>query len=42
MLEKILGAIFGTKNERELKRLWALVSDISASYEALKDHAPAD
>ena len=42
MLEKILGAIFGTKNERELKRLWALVSDISASYDALKDQAPAD
>jgi preprotein translocase subunit SecA len=35
MLERILGRIFGTKNERELRRLWALVSDVNAVFEAL-------
>lgn len=37
MLDKILGAIFGTKNDRELKRLWRRVEEINAVYEQLTD-----
>jgi len=36
MLEKLIGRIFGTKNERELKRLWALVVEVNAVFESLK------
>ncbi len=35
MLEKLIGRIFGTKNERELKRLWALVAEVNAVFESL-------
>jgi preprotein translocase subunit SecA len=42
MLERILGAVFGTKNERELKKLWALVVDINVQFDALGALGPAD
>ena len=42
MLEQLIGRIFGTKNERELKRLWALVSDINEVFESLKGITPDD
>ncbi len=42
MLEKILGAIFGTKNDRELKRLWLRVEEINAVYEKLGGLSSAD
>ena len=36
MLEKLLGAVFGTKNDRELKRLWTRVRDINSVYDSLE------
>ncbi|MFO7651597.1 MAG: preprotein translocase subunit SecA [bacterium] len=42
MLEKILGAIFGTKNDRELTRLWLRVEEVNAAYEKLGGLAAAD
>ena len=36
MLLKVLGKIFGTKTERELKNLWPKVEEINAIYEKLK------
>ncbi len=40
MLEKLIGSIFGTKNERELKRLWARVEEINAVFDSLKGVTP--
>ncbi len=37
MLQKMLGKIFGTKTERELKNLWPRVEEINSIYEKLKD-----
>ncbi|MCX7784886.1 MAG: preprotein translocase subunit SecA [candidate division WOR-3 bacterium] len=37
MLAKILSKILGTKNERELKRLWLKVAEINEVWEKLKD-----
>ncbi len=40
MLKKILKGVFGSRNERELKRIWPLVHEINArfdEYEALSD-----
>jgi preprotein translocase subunit SecA len=37
MLQKMLGKIFGTKTERELKDLWPRVEEINSIYEKLKD-----
>lgn len=37
MLQKILGKVFGTKTERELKELWPRVDEINSIYEKLKD-----
>jgi len=42
MFDVIFGKLFGTKNERELKRLWSRVEDISAVYESLKGVSAAD
>ena len=36
MLDRLLGSIFGTKNERELKRLWRRVEDVNDVFEQLK------
>jgi preprotein translocase subunit SecA len=35
MLQKVLGKIFGTKTERELKRLWPIVEEINHFYEKM-------
>ncbi len=35
MLQKLLGKIFGTKTERELKRLWPIVEEINRIYEKM-------
>ena len=32
MLQRMLGKIFGTKTERELKRLWPEVDEINSIY----------
>ena len=40
MFQKILTGIFGSKNERELKRLWPIVQQVNAlesRYEAMSD-----
>jgi preprotein translocase subunit SecA len=37
MVQKLLGKIFGTKTERELKELWPIVDEINAFYEEYKD-----
>ena len=37
MLQKILGKVFGTKTERELKELWPRIEEINSIYEKLKD-----
>ncbi len=37
MLQKILGKIFGTQTERELKRLWPKVNEINEIYEKMKN-----
>ncbi|KPJ73011.1 preprotein translocase subunit SecA [candidate division TA06 bacterium DG_78] len=37
MLQKVLGKVFGTKTERELKNLWPKVEEINEIYEKLKD-----
>ncbi len=37
MLQKILAKVFGTKTERELKRLWPIVDQINSFYEKFKD-----
>ncbi|UCG91231.1 MAG: preprotein translocase subunit SecA [candidate division WOR-3 bacterium] len=37
MLQKMLGKIFGTKTERELKNLWPRIEEINSIYEKLKD-----
>jgi preprotein translocase subunit SecA len=37
LLQKILGKVFGTKTERELKNLWPRVEEINEIYEKLKD-----
>ena len=42
MFEKLIGRIFGTKNDRELKRLWFQVEDINAVFEKLKGITPED
>ena len=42
MLEAVLGRIFGTKNEREVKRLWAHVEEINAAFESLKGVTAAE
>lgn len=36
MLQRILSKIFGTKTERELKRLWPVVEEINQFYEKFK------
>ena len=35
MLETLVGKIFGTKNERELKKLWLRVADVNSAFEKL-------
>ena len=35
MLQKVLGKIFGTKTEREMKRLWPIVEEINQIYEKM-------
>ncbi|MBN2537983.1 preprotein translocase subunit SecA [candidate division WOR-3 bacterium] len=42
MLDKLLGSIFGTKNDRELKRLRARVDEINSVFEQLKGITAAD
>lgn len=42
MIEALIGKIFGTKNERELKKLWLRVEEINAVYEKLSGVTPAD
>ncbi len=42
MLQKRLGSIFGTKNDRELKRLWLRVEDINSAYAGLTGLSSAD
>jgi len=42
MLDKFLGKLFGTKNDRELKRLWSRVEDINAVHDRLKGISAAD
>ncbi|MFO7639608.1 MAG: hypothetical protein R6X14_10015 [bacterium] len=42
MLDVILGKLFGTKNERELKRLWGRVEDINAVFESLRGISATD
>lgn len=37
MIQKVLGKIFGTKTERELKHLWPVVDEINQFYEKFKD-----
>ncbi len=37
MLQQVLGKIFGTKNDREKKRLWPKVEEINSIWEKLKD-----
>jgi preprotein translocase subunit SecA len=37
MLQQLLGKVFGTKVERELKSLWPIVEQINSFYENLKD-----
>ncbi len=37
MLQKLLGKIFGTKTDRELKRLWPIVDQVNSFYEKFKD-----
>ncbi len=37
MLQQMLGKIFGTRTERELKRLWPKVDEINSIYDKLKD-----
>uniref|UniRef100_A0A7C4TCI9 Protein translocase subunit SecA n=1 Tax=candidate division WOR-3 bacterium TaxID=2052148 RepID=A0A7C4TCI9_UNCW3 len=36
MLQKVLGKIFGTKTDREMKRLWPIVDEINKIYEKIK------
>ncbi len=36
MLQKVLSKVFGTKTERELKRLWPIVDRINEIYERIK------
>jgi preprotein translocase subunit SecA len=36
MLDRLFGSIFGTKNDRELKRLWRRVEDVNDVFEQLK------
>lgn len=36
MLQKLLAKVFGTKTERELKRLWPIVEEINQFYEKFK------
>ncbi len=40
MLEAVLGKLFGTKNDREVKRLWTHVEEINAEFESLKGVTP--
>jgi preprotein translocase subunit SecA len=40
MLEKLLGSIFGTKNDRELKRLWLVVEEVNAAFDSMKGITP--
>ncbi|MFO7676245.1 MAG: preprotein translocase subunit SecA [bacterium] len=42
MFDVILGKLFGTKNERELKRLWSRVEEINVVFEGLKGISAAD
>ncbi len=42
MLDKLLGRVFGTKNEREVKRLWGYAEEINSVFESLKGITPAD
>jgi len=42
MLEKLLGSVFGTKNDRELKRLWLRVEDVNSAYSGLTGLSSAD
>jgi len=42
MLTQILGKIFGTKNEREMKRFWPKVEEINTIWEKLKDLPDAE
>ncbi len=37
MLQRLITKIFGTKHERELKRLWPMVEEINRFYEKFKD-----
>lgn len=37
MFSQILGKIFGTKTDREMKRLWPLVEEINLYWEKIKD-----
>jgi len=36
MLKKVVNALFGTRHERELKRLWPLVDQINEEWERLQ------
>ena len=42
MFSQILGKIFGTKNEREMKRLWPKVEEINSIWEKMKDLSDAE
>ncbi len=42
MLEQILGKIFGTKTDREMKRLWPKVEEINTIWEKIKDLPDAE
>ncbi|MEO0225620.1 MAG: preprotein translocase subunit SecA [candidate division WOR-3 bacterium] len=37
MFQKVIAKIFGTKTEREMKRLWPIVDEINRYYEKFKD-----
>jgi preprotein translocase subunit SecA len=42
MIQQVLGKIFGTKNDREKKRLWPKVEEINSIWEKLKDIPDAE
>ncbi len=42
MLETLIGRIFGTKNERELRKLWLRVAEINSVFEKLSGITPEE
>ena len=42
MLKKLIGAVFGTRHEREQRRVQPIVDDINAHYARLRDLSDAD